>query len=145
MQVGLWIYELAGHLPNGPPILLHCDMQATNKKFQETTPVHTAVSKWVDIIQLKGHANTILVFDSYYFSSKTRDILLQNSIKTCAAVTMSKFKEAVSLVEKRIIQPGDIEAVYNEPHKEFVLGYFNPDPQVSFFFIFLLVSISSFS
>ena len=79
----------------------------------------------------KGNANTILVFDSYYFSSKTREILLQNNIKTCAAVTMTKFKEAVSLVEKRIIQPGDIEAVYNEPHKEFVLGYFNPDPQVS--------------
>ena len=119
-------------MPNGSPILLDCDMQSTNKKFQETTPVHTAVSAWVDIIKAKGHPNTILVFDSYYFSFKSRQLLLEKGIKVCAAVTSSKFKEAVSLVDKRIIQPGDIEAVYNEAHREFVLGYFNPDPQVFF-------------
>jgi len=92
--------------------------------------VHHVVSIWMDIIKRKGHSNTILVFDSYYFSYQTRQLLLQNNIKTCAAVNPSKFREAVALVDKRIIQPGDIEAVYNEPHKEFVLGYFNPDPQV---------------
>ena len=121
---------MAGHLPNGSPILLHCDLQTSNKKLKETTPVDSIVSVWMSIIKAKGHQNTILVFDSYYFSFKTRQLLLQNNIKTCAAVNPSKFREAVALVDKRIIQPGDIEAVYNEPHREYVLGYFNPDPQV---------------
>ena len=121
---------MAGHLPNGSPILLHCDLQTSNKKLKETTPVDSIVSVWGNIIKAKGHQNTILVFDSYYFSFKTRQLLLQNNIKTCAAVNSSKFREAVTLVDKRIIQPGDIEAVYNEPHREYVLGYFNPDPQV---------------
>jgi hypothetical protein len=35
------------------------------------------------------------------------------------------------MVEKRILQPGDIEAVCNDVHREFILGYFNPDPQVT--------------
>jgi len=34
------------------------------------------------------------------------------------------------MVESRILQPGDISAVYNDPYKELVLGYYNPDPQV---------------
>jgi len=106
-------------------------MQCANKKLQESTPVHTVVSKWIDIIKTKGHHNTLLVFDIYYFSFKTRQLLLQNQIKTCAAVNTSKFREAVALVDQRINQPGDIQAVYNEAHKEFVLGYYNPDPQVS--------------
>jgi hypothetical protein len=127
----LWIYELAGRLPTGSPILLHCDIQSANKTLCESTPVHTAVSQWIDIIKEKGHSNALLIFDSYYFSAQTRQLLLQNDIKTCAAVTPSKYCEAVKMVEKRILQPGDIEAVCNDIHREFILGYFNPDPQVT--------------
>lgn len=129
--MGLWIYELAGRLPNGSSILLHCDLQCANKKLQETTPVHKAVASWIKIIKEKGHPNTILVFDSYYFSAMSRQLLLENGIKACAAVTLNKFKEAVDLVNRRIFQPGDIEAVVNDSHGELVLGYFNPNPQVT--------------
>lgn len=122
---------MAGRLPNGSPILLHCDLQCANKKLDESSPVHNAVAAWVKIIKEKGHLNTILVFDSYYFSAKSRQLLLENDVKACAAVTINKFKEAVDLVNRRIFQPGDIEAVFNESYGEFVLGYFNPNPQVT--------------
>ena len=49
----------------------------------------------------------------------------------CAAVNSSKFPEVVSILSKKIHQAGDIEAAFNEKHKEIVLGYFNPDPNVS--------------
>jgi len=71
-----------------------------------------------------------LVFDSYYFSAQTRQVLLQNNIKACAAINGSKYQDVVKMVESRILQPGDISAVYNDPYKELVLGYYNPDPQV---------------
>jgi hypothetical protein len=71
-----------------------------------------------------------LVFDCYYFSAQTRQVLLQNSIKACAAINKSKYQDAVKMVESQILQPGDIAAVYNTPFKEIVLGYFNPDPMV---------------
>jgi len=79
---------------------------------------------------IKGHPNTLLIFDSYYFSAETRQMILQNNIKVCAAVTPTKYRDPVKMVEKWILQPGDIAAVFNEPHREFILGYFNPDPQV---------------
>ena len=127
-----------GRLPNGESILLHCQLMNTNKKLKETTPVHTVVQKWINILKEKGHPNTVLVFDSYYFSSETRKLLLQNRVKVCAAVNSSKFPEVVGLLSKYIRQAGDIEAAYNEKHGELVLGYFNPDPQVdcSLSFIF---------
>jgi len=71
-----------------------------------------------------------LVFDSYYFSAQTRQLLLQNHIKACAAINGSKCQDVVKMVESRILQPGDISAVYNDPYKEIVLGYYNPDPMV---------------
>jgi hypothetical protein len=102
----------------------------TNKKLKETTPVYTVVQKWVNIIHEKGHQNTILVFDSYYFSTETRKLLLQQNIKVCAAVNSSKFPELVSILSRHIHQAGDISAAYNEKNSELVLGYFNPDPKV---------------
>jgi hypothetical protein len=134
--VGLWIYELAGRLSTGSPILLNCNLQKANKRLGESTPVHIVVSRWIDIIKEKGHTNTLLVFDSYYFSAQSRQLLLQNDIKTCAAVTPNKYQDAVKMVEKRILQPGDIEAVTNDAYQEFILGYFNPDPMVFFGAIF---------
>ena len=128
--MGLWIYELAGRLPNGESILLHCSLMNTNKKFKEKTPVHTVVEKWVRVIKEKGHPNTLLVFDSYYFSSESRQYLLQNGVKVCAAVSKSKYPQVVTILSKHIHQAGDIEAAYNEKFGEIVLGYYNPDPQV---------------
>lgn len=122
---------MAGKLPNGESILLHCSLMSTNKKFKETTPVHTVVQKWINVLKEKGHPNTLLVFDSYYFSSETRKLLLQNGVKVCAAVNNSKFPEVVSILSRKIHQAGDIEAAFNEEHREIVLGYFNPDPNVS--------------
>lgn len=128
--MGLWIYELAGRLPNGSSILLHCSLMDANKKLKETIPVHTVVQKWMKVIQEKGHPNTLLVFDSYYFSADTRQLLLQNDIKVCAAVNSSKFPAVVNILSRRISKAGDIEAAYNREHGEIVLGYYNPDPNV---------------
>lgn len=105
-------------------------MQTSNKKLKESTPVHTIVRQWIKIIQEKGHPNTLIVFDCYYFSSETRILLLQNKISACASVNINKYPAAVSLVSSRITQAGDIEAVFNEDNGEMVIGYFNPDPKV---------------
>lgn len=80
-KVGLWIYELAGMLPNGESVLLNCHLMSTNKKFKVKTPVHTVVQKWINILKEKGHPHTILVFDSYYFSAMTRNYFLKITLK----------------------------------------------------------------
>ena len=83
-----------------------------------------------------------MIFDSYYFSAETRQIILQNNIKVCAAITPTKYRDPVKMVDRWILQPGDIAAVYNDPHREFILGYFNPDPMVSLLVVFSLIIIS---
>ena len=87
-------------------------------------------------MQAKGHKNTLLVFDSYYFSAETRKLLLENEIKVCASISLSKFPSAINYVASKITQPGDIQAIYNFDSGEFLLGYYNPDPSVcDFLFI----------
>ena len=76
------------------------------------------------------HKNTILVFDSYYFSAATRKLLLENDIKTCASITKEKYPSMANFISHHIVQPGDIAAMYNEEFGEFILGYWNPNPQV---------------
>jgi len=49
------------------------------------------------------------------------------------------------MVDRWILQPGDIAAVYNDPHREFILGYFNPDPMVSLLVFFSIDYYFSFS
>lgn len=133
IEVGLWIYELTGKL-DGKPILLHCALQSANVKLKQSTPVYSVVAKWIDIINQKGHQNTLLVFDSYYFSADTRQLLLSCNTKCCAAVNKEKFPSMIALLGERISQPGDISALYNEKHGEFLLGYWSSNPNVSFFF-----------
>ena len=119
---------MAGKL-GGQSILLHYALQSANVKLKQSTPVYSVVAKWVDIINQKGHPNTLLVFDSYYFSADTRQLLLSCKIKTCAAVNKEKFPSMVALLRERISQPGDISALYNEEHGEFLLGYWNSNPK----------------
>lgn len=132
LQVGLWIYELAGRLPTGESILLFCALQSANKSLKESTPVHTIIDQWVEIIKSKGHKNTLLCFDTYYFSANSRQLLLENDIKVCASISPSKFPSVVNLVASRITKPGAKAAVYNSAHGEFLLGYHNPNPQVKY-------------
>lgn len=103
----------------------------TNKNFKEKTSVHTVVHKWMSILKEKGHPKTILVFDSYYFSAETRKLLIEEGIKVCASVNSWRFAEVVAILSKEIKKAGDIQAAYNERHGELVLGYYNPDPQVT--------------
>jgi len=57
-------------------------------------------------------------------------MILQNDVKVCASVTPAKYCDPVKMVERWILQPGPIADVKNSQHGEFILGYFNPDPQV---------------
>jgi hypothetical protein len=104
-------------------------LQQHNKKLNETAHVHMIVENWIAIMKKYCHENTILVFDSYYFSAATRNLLLSHNIKTCASITKEKYPAMVNFISHRIVQPGDIAAMYNEEFGEFILGYWNPNPQ----------------
>ena len=117
-------------MPDGAPILLHCCLQQQNKQLLQSTKVDSIVEKWISVMKKYCHENTILVFDSYYFSAATRDLLLRNNIKTCAAITKEKYPSLVNFISHKIVQPGDIAAMYNEDYGEFILGYWNANPQL---------------
>ena len=131
---------MACRLPNGSPYLLHARLFNGNKKLGEVNSVDVIVQKWINILKSHGHSNTVLIFDSYYFSQRSREILLSSNTKTICSVNSRIFSTLVSMVDYACNLPGKITLLFREESRELFCSYWNPDPKVPFLFLLFVDS-----
>ena len=119
-------------LENDEPMLLH--MKVSKAKPGEET-VDTIVSLWADIIEIYGNKDTVLVFDSYYFSAKTRDVLAERKIKYMAATPEYKIMK-LSKRLKNIKEPGQWGGLYNAKTNECLVKFYNENKDIGIKFVY---------
>jgi hypothetical protein len=147
-EVGLWIYELTvritsgktlfktifnietENIKSGASLLIFAQMHSAEKGRNQSVPVHEVVKAWCDILKNKGHENTMLMIDSYYFSSKSREVILHTGVHTIASVKPDRFSSLISLLNPGIINSGDCSSIYNSSSNELLIFYFHPDPTI---------------
>lgn len=91
------MYQLDAQLSNGLSILIHMQMQAVETVRGERAVVHNMARDWRSVIDSFSHRYK-LVFDSYYFSVDSVNVLEERSangrqsrVKFSGAVTPTKF------------------------------------------------------
>ena len=96
-RIGMWMYQLVAQLGNGLPFLIHMRMMTHETVRGERAPVHEVVRARKDII-VSFSRRCISVFDSYYFSADSVNVLeeplasgRQSGLRFIGAVTPTKF------------------------------------------------------
>jgi hypothetical protein len=133
-RIGLWVYQLVCTLENGQPFLVHFQMLATESSRGETAPVHEVMTDWIRVMNMFGRPCSLIIYDSYYFSSRTLEVLNAppppNSDGAVSGRTCTKFigcvrNDRYSLTEAfegRVLNPGDQNSL--------LVHYYSPDRQV---------------
>ena len=86
-RIGLWMYQLVAQLGYSLPFLIiHMRMMAHETVRGERAPEHGVVRAWRDVIV--SFSRCILVFDSYYFSADSVNVLEE---PLASAVRPTKF------------------------------------------------------
>ena len=131
-RIGLWMYQLVAQLSNGIPILIHMRMQAVETARGERAPVHQVVRDWRSVIDSFSH-RCILVFDSYYFSVDSVNVLEEplasghpSRVKFIGAVTPTKFPLCEAF-QGRVTIPGQWDGLYHRDTGHLLVHYYDVD------------------
>ena len=116
-------------MPGGLPILVGCALHCANKELGEALPVHVVVKSWIDMVKEKGDKNTLLIFDSYYYSNGVRSLILEEGVKAFASVKEDRGGDLVQMTKPYVKQSGQKCGVYRERTKEFFVHYWDPNIQ----------------
>ena len=127
-RVGLWFYQLASILSNGLSYLLHLCLHDVSKLDEGSFPVSQVVQMWcrhvLDGPYVDKDVDTLLVFDSFYHSSSTREFLNRQNVKYIGAVHPNRFKLQTDMLKKKIRKVGDFAGVYNKTTGEIIVQYY---------------------
>ena len=131
-RIGLWMYQLVAQLSNGLPILIHMRMQAVETALGERAPMHQVVRDWRSVIESFSH-RCILVFDSYYFSADSVNVLEEplasdrpSRVKFIGAVTPTKFPLCEAF-QGRVTIPGQWYGLYHRDTGHLLVHYYDVD------------------
>ena len=111
-------YQLVAQLGNGLPFLIHIRMLALETVRGERAPVHDAIREWRDVI-LFFSDRCMLVFDSYYFSANSLNVLEEplangrpSNVRFIGAVTPTKFP-LCDTFQGRVTVPRQWDGLYH--------------------------------
>ena len=79
---------------------------------------------WCDIVKRKGHPNTLLIFDCYYFSQDSRKVIYESGVHAIASVMKQRFVSLVSHFSPNMCEvysAGDASAEFKIQNCSFVI------------------------
>jgi hypothetical protein len=118
-RIGFWFYELVVELLDGSTYLVHFKLQEGDKSLGIGNPVFTVVRDWGNVIlrhrERNPNPNSILIFDNYYLSKASAQVLDDMGVKYIAGAKANNFNELVAKVGPRVVQKGEWAGVY-EPN-----------------------------
>jgi hypothetical protein len=134
-RVGIWFYELAVRLPDNHGYLINIRVNDFNDLEGIHNPVHDVVQEWINALQEDVpfrplDANLVLVFDNYYMSNATRNLVLGRNQKICASCKVNTFNDLSAVVAVEVANPGEHYALCNPNSGEIFVGVWDPDERI---------------
>ena len=133
-RVGLWFYQLVGCLENGLTYELHTMMMRVDKSRNETAVVDEVMRRWKNVID-GFHSPCLLIFDKYYFSRGSLEVLLDAEQSTSTMFIGSTRKSSMAKVcdslKGKVNKPGQWEGLYHADSNLVLIEYYDFDPNIT--------------
>lgn len=129
-KVGIWNYQLCCRLANGKSFLVWTKTHMTPPNSGLRVGTDHIVRHWAEHIKAKSTSPCVLVFDSYYFSKASVDVLMKENVKFIAAVSPARAGCLVPLLSPQVEKKGDSAFAFNTETNESACLHWSTDPKV---------------
>ena len=122
-----------GCLENGLTYELHTMMMRVDKSRNETAVVDEVMRRWKNVID-GFHSPCLLIFDKYYFSRGSLEVLLDAEQSTSTMFIGSTRKSSMAKVcdtlKGEVNKPGQWEGLYHADNNLVLIEYYDFDPNI---------------
>jgi len=129
-RIGHWFYQLTTSFSSGRIYLMYVKIHNSISGVS-TIPVSSVVNDWIKVVHRAGivdvdfNPNTVLVFDSYYTSLDSINLLREAVPKVpwVGGVNRQRFQTMADTLEEKVAKPGHWVGMYNTEHQECFVYY----------------------
>ncbi len=129
-RIGMWLYELCVRMEDGGSYLIRMRWYDASSKLGTSVPVLEVVEDWVNIILNDDDANTLLVFDNYYYSQGVRNLLVEKEVLHIAACKDTSFRDMITVMEPRVQPVGSYAIAWKEDTSEIFVAHHHADARL---------------
>jgi len=129
-RIGIWHFQACVTLPSGRSYLVWTRAHMTPEAHNLHVTTTEIVREWCALIQQKSSGGTMLVFDSYYLSKASREVLLETGTRFLAAVRPDRFLPLKNLVGPVVTKSGEAAFAHNSVDNTVCTFYWSLDKDV---------------